>query len=54
MGAETTVYVKVVREYISWIEVDAVTLSEAKMKAIIEADVTRVIHAQYNEPYSET
>jgi hypothetical protein len=55
MGANTTVYVKVVKEVVGWVEVSAINLGEAMRTARAENnDVVRVIHAQYEEPYSET
>jgi hypothetical protein len=55
MGASTRVYVKVVKEVCSWVEVSAVTLDEAKVIARNEdKDVVRVAEAQYDPPYSET
>lgn len=52
MGAETRVYVQVVRvrPYREWVEVSAVTLQEAKAKAMELPYVADVIEAQYDEP----
>lgn len=50
MGAETTVYVKVTKEVEQWVEVQAITLDEAKSLARDDCDVIRVISAQYDEP----
>jgi hypothetical protein len=53
MGAETTVYVKVIKEVIGWVEVSAITLEDAIKVAREREDVDRVISAQYEEPYSD-
>ena len=50
MGADTTVYVKVTKEVEEWIEVQAVTCTEAKQIARDDIDVIRVISAQYDKP----
>ena len=50
MSANTTVYVKVTKETEEWMEVSAVTLIEAKRIARDDADVMRVLEAQYAEP----
>lgn len=53
MGADTTVYVKVVKECEAWVEVQAVTLTEAKQMAFNDKDVIRVVGARYDKPGSE-
>lgn len=50
MGAETKVYVKVIKEVEEWITVDAVTLSQAEQEAYAEDEVIRVVAAQYDPP----
>ena len=55
MGAETKVYVKVVKEVTSWVEVDAVTKGEAIDKVFaMDQDIVRVIDVLYEPPYSES
>lgn len=53
MSASTCVYVKVTKEVEEWIEVQAVTLTEAKAIARDDIDVIRVLSAQYNDPNEE-
>ena len=50
MGADTKVYVKVIKEVEQWIDVQAVTCLEAKQIARDDLNVVRVITAQYDEP----
>ena len=50
MGAETTVYVKVVKEIEEWVEVSAITLTGAKAIARNDIDVIRVLSGQYDKP----
>ena len=50
MSAGTTVYVKVTKEVEQWVEVRAVTLTEAKRVAREDMDVLRVVGAQYDIP----
>jgi hypothetical protein len=50
MGAETTVWVRVMRPHYEWIRVSAVTLADAVAQAYTEPRVIDVIKAQYEEP----
>jgi hypothetical protein len=50
MGAEVPVFVKVLKPHVEWVEVSAVTLSEAMEKARSLPDITWVMGAQYNPP----
>jgi hypothetical protein len=47
MGAETTVYVRVLKTHEEWIEVSAVTLDEAKFEASKLPNVAAVLDAHY-------
>jgi hypothetical protein len=47
MGAETTVYCKVLVAEERWIEVSAITLQEAMSKAEAQPGVIRCIEASY-------
>jgi tetrahydromethanopterin S-methyltransferase subunit B len=51
VGAETTIYVLVVKEVTEWREVHAVTLSEATEKAEKLDGVVRVLEAAYDPAY---
>jgi hypothetical protein len=48
VGAETTVYVRVIKSHEEWISVDAVTLDEAIEKAYALPGVVFVILATYD------
>jgi len=50
MGAETTVYAKVLKSHEEWIEVPAVTLDEAAKAAYCQERVIAVLHVQYEKP----
>jgi hypothetical protein len=50
MGAETTVYVRVLKTHEEWIEVSAVTLTDAELKAWQEKGVTEVLETSYDRP----
>jgi hypothetical protein len=47
MGAETRVYVRVLKAYDEWIEVSAITLDDAKEKAESLPGVIRVMETSY-------
>lgn len=47
MSARTTIYVRVLKTYDEWIEVQAVTLDEAKEEAEKLPDVARVLETSY-------
>ena len=51
MGAETKIYVWVMKTHKEWVEVDAVTLEEARSKAAGLRGVICVLGAQYEEPF---
>lgn len=53
MGAETRVYVRVLKTYDEWIEVSAVTLDEAKEIAEKLPGVARVMETSYVPGESE-
>lgn len=48
MGAETTVYVKISKPVIEWVEVQAVTLDDAIKE--VKEDVFQVLDVQYDKP----
>ena len=50
MGAETRVYVRVVKAYTEWVEVSAVTLSEAEEIARKLPGVIDTIDSSYETP----
>jgi len=50
MGAETTIYVKVVRPVSEWVEVRAVCLDDAMADAMNLPNVIAVLDAQYDKP----
>jgi hypothetical protein len=50
MGAETTIYVKVLKHYEEWIQVSAVTRLEAEHEALRTPDVITVLEVSYDPP----
>lgn len=54
MGAETTVYCKVMKTTYEWIEVSAVTLDEAIEKAEAQKGVIKCVEASYEPGGIET
>jgi hypothetical protein len=50
MGAATKVYVKVTKEIEEWMEVYAVTRTEAMDEVRNDINVVRVLDAQYEKP----
>jgi hypothetical protein len=50
MGAETTVYVRVLKTHEEWIEVSAVTLADAELKAWQQKGVAEVLETSYERP----
>jgi hypothetical protein len=50
MGANTTVYVRVVKAYTEWVEVQAVTLADAEQKARELPGVVDTIDSSYSNP----
>lgn len=50
MGAETVVYVKVGKMAYEWIEVQAVTASEAALEALRMPGVAVVVATSYDKP----
>jgi len=48
MGAKTTVYVKISKPVTEWIEVQAVTLSDAIKE--VKEDTFQVLDVQYDKP----
>lgn len=52
MSANTTIYVLVIKEVASWVEVSAATLAMARVIAKEhDGDVVRVVKAQYECPH---
>ena len=50
MGAETTVYVKISKPVIEWVEVQAITLDDAIKEVKEDTFHFQVLYAQYNKP----
>lgn len=53
MGAETTVYCRVLKAHEEWIEVSAVTLAEAREKVAAMPGVIQVLDAEYEPEQDE-